>query len=66
MSLPTERRERAIDPSLPATAQAPPTEVVGGVCEARTAYRQHAAACARGWNAVHARIGSFADEHSTL
>ena len=29
--------------------------------------RQHAAdACAADWNAVHASIGSFADEHSTL
>jgi prevent-host-death family protein len=31
--------------------------------------RQHlqwASACAEGWNAVHAHIGSFADEHSTL
>ena len=29
--------------------------------------RQYAAdACAAHWNAVHASIGSFADEHSTL
>ena len=28
--------------------------------------QQQADACAAGWNAVHAAIGSFADEHSTL
>jgi post-segregation antitoxin (ccd killing protein) len=29
--------------------------------------RQHVAdACAADWNAVHAAVGSFADEHSTL
>jgi len=29
-------------------------------------HRQWAQACAEGWNAVHAELGSFADEHSTL
>ncbi len=28
--------------------------------------QQAADACATGWNAVHASVGSFADEHSTL
>ena len=28
--------------------------------------QQQADACAMDWNAVHARVGSFADEHSTL
>ena len=29
-------------------------------------HQQAADACAADWNAVHASIGSFADEHSTL
>lgn len=28
--------------------------------------QQRADACAADWNAVHAAVGSFADEHSTL
>ncbi len=32
-------------------------------CEAR---QQQADCCADDWNAAHAAIGSFADEHSTL
>lgn len=28
--------------------------------------QQQADACAAAWNAVHASVGSFADEHSTL
>lgn len=28
--------------------------------------QQRAQACATEWNAVHAAVGSFADEHSTL
>jgi len=28
--------------------------------------QQQADACAANWNAVHATVGSFADEHSTL
>jgi antitoxin CcdA len=40
-------------------------------CEAnqsqqRSNHRQWADACAADWNAVHAAVGSFADEHSTL
>jgi antitoxin CcdA len=31
-----------------------------------TSRQQMANACAADWNAVHAAIGSFADEHSTL
>ena len=33
---------------------------------ARLTRQNQADACASGWNAVHAAIGSFADEHSTL
>ena len=39
------------------------------VAEQRDAYagrRKQADACAQDWNAVHDKIGSFADEHSTL
>lgn len=34
--------------------------------EAHATRRQLAEACAAGWNALHDRVGSFADEHSTL
>jgi antitoxin CcdA len=34
--------------------------------QAREGRRQLADACAADWNAVHAKVGSFADEHSTL
>ena len=34
--------------------------------QARLSHQQQADACASGWNNVHAAIGSFADEHSTL
>lgn len=33
---------------------------------AREGRRQLADACVADWNAVHARVGSFADGHSTL
>jgi len=33
---------------------------------AHAARRKQADACAQDWNAVHDKIGSFADEHSTL
>jgi antitoxin CcdA len=32
----------------------------------RASRQQAADACANDWNAVHAAMGSFADEHSTL
>jgi post-segregation antitoxin (ccd killing protein) len=34
--------------------------------QAHVAHREQADACARDWNAVHDKVGSFADEHSTL
>ncbi|QHJ01555.1 hypothetical protein GT347_14250 [Xylophilus rhododendri] len=43
--------------------------LTGFVTERQAALRSHrdaAEACAQEWNAVHDRIGSFADEHSTL
>ncbi|MBX3587389.1 MAG: type II toxin-antitoxin system CcdA family antitoxin [Ramlibacter sp.] len=32
----------------------------------RASHQQWANDCAAGWNAVHEKVGSFADEHSTL
>lgn len=34
--------------------------------QARETRRQLADACVADWNAVHDKVGSFADEHSTL
>lgn len=34
--------------------------------QARQGRQQLADACAADWNAVHDKVGSFADEHSTL
>lgn len=34
--------------------------------QSRQGRRQLADACAADWNAVHAKVGSFADGHSTL
>jgi antitoxin CcdA len=34
--------------------------------QAREGRRQLADACAADWNDVHDKVGSFADEHSTL
>lgn len=34
--------------------------------QSRAGRRQLADACAADWNAVHDKVGSFADEHSTL
>lgn len=57
---------KAYTPNLSATMESLLTEFVAKQQSAERA-RQHAAdACADGWNAVHASVGSFADEHSTL
>jgi len=34
--------------------------------QTRLSRQQQADACSADWNAVHASVGSFADEHSTL
>jgi len=34
--------------------------------QARQGHQQLADACAGDWNALHDKVGSFADEHSTL
>ncbi|WP_326535797.1 type II toxin-antitoxin system CcdA family antitoxin [Pseudorhodoferax sp.] len=76
-----ERRKRAINLSLnealveqarrysatlSATVESLLVESVQREREAHAERRQRADACAAGWNEMHARIGSFADEHTTL
>jgi antitoxin CcdA len=76
-----ERRKRAINlslnealveqarrysPNLSATVEALLTQYVQREREAQAERRQRADTCAAGWNEVNARIGSFADEHTTL
>ena len=39
---------------------------VGRQQQARVGRQQQADGCAADWNAMHAAVGSFADEHSTL
>ena len=52
--------------NLSATVESLLTEFVDTQQRARRD-RQHVAdVCAADWNAVHAAVGSFADEHSTL
>ena len=59
-------RARAYTNNLSATMESLLAEFVV-VQQGMQRDRQRAAdACAADWNAVHASIGSFADEHSTL
>jgi len=52
--------------NLSATMESLLTEFVATQQSARRQRQQVADACAADWNAVHATVGSFADEHSTL
>jgi antitoxin CcdA len=52
--------------NLSATMEALLTDYVARQQQARASRQQMADACAADWNAVHASVGSFADEHSTL
>lgn len=52
--------------NLSATMEELLTDYVARQQQARLAYQQQADACVADWNAVHATVGSFADEHSTL
>ncbi|MDI1341606.1 type II toxin-antitoxin system CcdA family antitoxin [Polaromonas sp.] len=52
--------------NLSATMEELLTDYVARQQQARLAHQQHADACVADWNAVHATVGSFADEHSTL
>ena len=52
--------------NLSATMEALLTEYVARQQQTKVTRQQQADICAADWNAVHAAVGSFADEHSTL
>ena len=52
--------------NLSATVEALLTDFVASQQLAQQAHQQLADTCAADWNAVHASVGSFADEHTTL
>lgn len=52
--------------NLSATMESLLAEFVARQQQAHLTRQQMADACAADWNAVHAAVGSFADEHSTL
>ncbi len=52
--------------NLSATVEVLLTQYVTAQQQAQRSRQAQASACAAQWNAVHASIGSFADEHSTL
>jgi post-segregation antitoxin (ccd killing protein) len=52
--------------NLSATMEALLTNYVAEQQQSHALRQQMANACAADWNAVHASVGSFADEHSTL
>ena len=52
--------------NLSATMETLLADYVAAQQQARAARQQQADSCAADWNAMHAAIGSFADEHSTL
>ena len=57
---------KAFTDNLSATMESLLTEFVAAQQNAQRNRQDAANACAADWNAVHASIGSFADEHSTL
>ena len=57
---------KAYTDNLSATMESLLTEFVAAQQNAQRNRQDAADACAANWNAVHASIGSFADEHSTL
>jgi antitoxin CcdA len=52
--------------NLSATIEELLADYVARQQQTKVTRQQIAATCAADWNAVHAAIGSFADEHSTL
>ncbi len=52
--------------NLSATMEALLADFVASQQQAQRSRQQLADTCAADWNAVHAAVGSFADEHSTL
>lgn len=57
---------KAYTSNLSATMESLLTDYVAQQQQIRLTRQQMADACAADWNAVHASVGSFADEHSTL
>lgn len=57
---------KAFTTNLSATIESLLAEFVAAQQSALRNRQEVADACAADWNAVHASIGSFADEHSTL
>ncbi len=57
---------KAYTNNLSATMESLLTEFVAAQQNAQRNRQQAADACSVQWNVVHASIGSFADEHSTL
>lgn len=52
--------------NLSATMETLLTQYVAEQQQANLDRQQRANACASDWNALHDKVGSFADEHSTL
>jgi antitoxin CcdA len=59
-------RAKTYTSNLSATMEELLTAYVAQQQQARLTRQQQADAAAMDWNAVHASVGSFADEHSTL
>jgi antitoxin CcdA len=57
---------KAYTSNLSATMEVLLTDYVAQQQQRKVSRQQLADACAADWNAVHASVGSFADEHSTL
>lgn len=57
---------RAYTSNLSATMETLLADFVAQQQQAARSQQQRADACAADWNALHDRLGSFADEHSTL
>lgn len=57
---------RAYTDNLSATMESLLAQYVATQQNEQRQRQQRADACAADWNAVHAAIGSFADEHTTL
>ncbi len=57
---------KAYTSNLSATMEALLADFVTSQQQAQRSRQQLADTCATDWNAVHAAVGSFADEHTTL
>jgi antitoxin CcdA len=59
-------KARLYSTNLSSTVDTLLTQFVEQQQRARTSHQERAEACAGDWNAIHEKVGSFADEHSTL